>query len=53
MFVTPVYIVGYFLGIVRVKRDIDEINEEIKARKAKRTINEVANENEENNNVGN
>lgn len=44
VYVTPVYIVGYFLGLARVKKEIDEINEEIRARKAKRTVNQTVEE---------
>lgn len=32
LYVTPVYIIGFFLNMVRTKRDVDYINKKIEAR---------------------
>lgn len=32
LYVTPIYVIGYFLDMVRTKRDVDFINEKIKVR---------------------
>lgn len=32
LYITPVYIIGYFLDLCRAKRDVDYINEKIKQR---------------------
>lgn len=45
IYVTPVYIIGYFLDLSRTKRDIDYINEKIKQRAERGKKNERCNDN--------
>ncbi len=40
LYVTPVYVIGYFLDLSRTKRDVDYINEKIKQRAEREMKNE-------------
>lgn len=44
LYVTPVYIIGYFLDLMRTKRDLDFINEKIKQRIERGINNEQRND---------
>ncbi len=47
LYVTPVYIISYFMDLVRTRRDVDFINERIKQRAERGILDEQGNDNGE------